>query len=184
MNRSQLEHLVRAAAGVTGVSDLLVIGSQSVLGTHPDWELPAAAIVSVEADIAVDSSLAGAELAVDETALADQIDGALGEGSLFHQTYGYFAQGVEVATASLVLGWRDRLVALPCPTPDGQVVGWCLSVLDAWVSKAAAARAKDYEFCGALARAGLVEARSCRRLVAHLQRGDRARAEAVLARSW
>lgn len=36
MNRSQLEHLVRAAAAVTNEYDFIVIGSQSVLGAFPD----------------------------------------------------------------------------------------------------------------------------------------------------
>ena len=153
MNRSQLEHVLRAASDVTGVADLLVIGSQAILGTYPDRQLPPAAVVSVEADIAVDRELAGAELAVDETALADAIDGALGEGSQFHRTFGYYAQGVEVLTATLTLGWRDRLVALPCEAPNRSVVGWCLAVPDLWVAKAAAGRAKDFEFCGAVARA-------------------------------
>ena len=31
--------------------------------------------------------------------LADKIDGAIGEGSQFHQTYGYYAQGVGPETA-------------------------------------------------------------------------------------
>ncbi len=166
------------------MADLLVIGSQAILGTYPDWQLPPAAVVSVEADIAVDHELAGAELAVDETALADAIDGALGEGSQFHRTFGYYAQGVEVLTATLTTGWRDRLVALPCDAPHCPVVGWCLAVADLWVAKAAAGRAKDFEFCATIARAGLVDSQSCAALIERLTGVDRLRADTVTARSW
>lgn len=96
MTREQLDHLLRAAAEIAGVRDLVVIGSQAVLGTHPDWELPEEATRSVEADIAVDLVLAGVgEGDGDATELADRIDGAIGEGSSFHRMYGYYAQGVE-----------------------------------------------------------------------------------------
>ena len=37
------------------------------------------------------------------------IDGALGEGSQFHTTYGFYAQGVDSQTAKLPLGWEGRL---------------------------------------------------------------------------
>lgn len=106
MNRVELEHLVRAASDVTGVADLLVVGSQAILGSYPDWQLPPAAVVSVAADITVDAELAGADLVVDETALADAIDATLGEGSQFHRTFGHYAQGVEAVTATLTPRWR------------------------------------------------------------------------------
>jgi hypothetical protein len=33
MNREQLAHVVRAAATITGDGDIVIIGSQSILGT-------------------------------------------------------------------------------------------------------------------------------------------------------
>ena len=36
MNRSELEHLLRASSGHTGERDFIIIGSQAVLGKHPD----------------------------------------------------------------------------------------------------------------------------------------------------
>ena len=182
MKRSQLEHIIRAAAGNADTNDIVVIGSQAILATYPDWQLPAAA--TMQADIAVDAELARAQVVVDETALADAIDGALGEGSQFHHTYGYFAQGVEAITATLVPRWRDRLVALRCDTPQGPVTGWCLERHDVWVAKAVAGRAKDFEFCGALARASLVERWVCDERIGHLGTVDRARASVVLARAF
>jgi len=52
------------------------------------------------------------------------------------------------------------------------------------VAKAAAGRPKDFEFCGALARAGLVDKQACAERIELLAGVDRARAEIVVARSW
>jgi hypothetical protein len=49
-------------------------------------------------------------------AKADQVDGAIGELSAFHETFGYWAQGVSVSTAVLPEGWRDRVIALATPS--------------------------------------------------------------------
>jgi len=35
MNRQQLEHIIRAAAANADVEDIVVIGSQAILGKHP-----------------------------------------------------------------------------------------------------------------------------------------------------
>ena len=42
--------------------------------------------------------------------LSDQIDGAIGERSMFHQTFGYYVHGVSENTAALPHGWRERLI--------------------------------------------------------------------------
>lgn len=36
MTRRQLEHIIRAAAATADVHDIVVIGSQAILGTFPD----------------------------------------------------------------------------------------------------------------------------------------------------
>ena len=48
MRRSELEHLIRAAAAITNQYELVVIGSQSVLGAIP--EPPSSLVESMEAD--------------------------------------------------------------------------------------------------------------------------------------
>ncbi len=184
MRRAQLEHLLRAASSIVDVSDLVVIGSQAILASYPDWELPAEATLSVEADLAVDSRIARIDLGLDESHLADLIDGAIGEGSQFHQTFGYYAQGVETATAVLTDGWRDRLVPLVCEEAEPKVVGWCLERHDLWVAKAAAGREKDREFCRALAQAALVARGECRFRIDGLGDAERRRASVVEAAAF
>ena len=49
MQRSELEHLIRAAGAVSGDSCIVVIGSQSVLGQFPD--APRSLRVSMEVDV-------------------------------------------------------------------------------------------------------------------------------------
>jgi len=180
VRRADLEHVLRAAATVAGVTDLVVLGSQAILGSYPEWDLPIEATMSIEADVAIDVELAHLDREADETALADLIDGAMGEGSLFQQTHGYYAQGVETTTAVLADGWRDRLVPMICESADPKVVGWCLEAHDLWVAKAVAAREKDAEFCRALARAGLVERATCEARLADLQPAEQALAETIV----
>ena len=83
--------------------------------------------------------------------LSTLIDGAIGEGSPFHQEFGYYAQGVDERTAILPRGWRDRLVAVSTANTDG-VVGLCLEVNDLAISKYVAGRPKDLEFTKELAK--------------------------------
>lgn len=149
MRRDQLEHLVRAAGAILDEHDVIVIGSQSILGSVPDERLPPEATRSVEADIV---PLADA----DETK-STLIDGTIGELSPFHETFGVYAHGVGERTARLPRGWRDRLVALRNANTRG-VTGWCLEPHDLVVAKLLAGRPHDIEFCKALLHAGIVDA--------------------------
>ena len=149
MTREQLEHVLRAASTIVDERDVLVIGSQAVLGSIPDAELPPEATTSIEVDLAF--------LEDPDAEKADQVDGAIGELSHFHETFGYYAQGVSVATAILPLGWMDRLVVLENPRTE-PARGLCLERHDCVTSKLVADRWKDREFAAALLRERLVDA--------------------------
>lgn len=144
MNRSQLEHIIRAAAGNTDTNDIVVIGSQAILASHPD--APSELLVSVEADV----------FPRDRPADSILIDGAIGERSIFHETFGYYAHGVDETTATLPAGWRDRLVPIHNENTRG-ATGWCLEVHDLAVSKLIAGREKDLSFLAALFRHRLAQ---------------------------
>jgi hypothetical protein len=92
MLRQQLEHIIRAAAGITGAPEFVIVGSQAVLGQFP--QAPEELLVSIEADL----------FSLRDPAESDLIDGSIGEGSPFHQTFGYYAHGVSVETAMLPEG--------------------------------------------------------------------------------
>ena len=133
MNRRQLEHLLRAAGGVAGLDRVIVIGSQSILGAQPD--APPALLFSMEADF----------IFPDNPSVSDLVDGTIGEGSIFHETHGYYAQGVDFTTAILPQGWKERLHEINTPNTHG-TSGLCLDPADLIASKYAAGREKDFEF--------------------------------------
>jgi hypothetical protein len=140
VTRAQLEHLIRAAATIADDTEIVVIGSQAVLGQFP--QAPPELLVSVEADL----------YPRHHPDRSDLIDGSIGELSPFHQTFGYYAHGVGEETAKLPAGWQARLVRVPV---EG-AVGLCLEVHDLVLSKWAAGRDKDREFVATAVRAGLV----------------------------
>ncbi|CAN7637494.1 hypothetical protein LJR129_004915 [Acidovorax sp. LjRoot129] len=143
MNRDELEHLIRASGAITNEYEFVIIGSQSILGQipYPEPEFK----MSAEADIYPRYA----------PELADKIDGGIGEGSDFHHTYGFYAQGVGPETAFLPDGWETRLWRVQNGNTDSRI-GWCLDVTDLFMSKAAAARDKDQDYCLALLRNGYV----------------------------
>lgn len=145
MNRLQLEHVIRAAAGNADALDIVVIGSQSILGAYP--EAPKELLESMEVDV---FPLQRAEDAI-------LIDGAMGERSVFHETFGYYAHGVGEDTAILPEGWRLRLVPV-CNENTRGATGWCLEPHDLAVSKLLAGREKDLEFVQVLLSFGMVDA--------------------------
>jgi hypothetical protein len=148
MKREQLEHVLRAVSRIVPEGEVLVIGSQSVLGSIQDDRLPAEATASMEVDIAFLDDR-GEEK-------SDLVDGAIGELSAFHDTFGYYAQGVSVSTAVLPAGWRARVVRLQSPrTYPGH--GLCLEPHDCVVSKLVACREKDFAFASALVDAGIID---------------------------
>jgi hypothetical protein len=144
MKRSELEHLIRAAGRIAGERELIVIGSQSILGQFPD--APPALLASMECDLYPRK----------RPELADKVDGAIGEASKFHQRFGYYAQGVAPDTATLPRGWQRRLVRIENANTGGYA-GLCLEVHDLAISKYVAGREKDREFTRELARHGMTD---------------------------
>ena len=49
MTRQELEHIIRAAADVTNEKELIIIGSQAILGQYPN--APEELLISMEADV-------------------------------------------------------------------------------------------------------------------------------------
>jgi hypothetical protein len=133
VTREQLEHLIRAAAVISDDPDIVVIGSQAILGQFP--QAPAPMRVSVEADL----------FPLNHPERADLIEGSIGELSPFHQTFGYYAEGVGEETARLPQGWKDRLIVIENENTRG-ARGLCLEVHDLLIAKAIAGREKDVYF--------------------------------------
>ena len=80
MNRDQLEHAIRAACDVSQDQELIVFGSQAIVGTYP--EAPGDLRASIEIDVQPKN----------RPEAVDDIDGALGELSMFHQRGSFWSQ--------------------------------------------------------------------------------------------
>jgi len=107
MTREQLAHVLRAVAKIAGDGDVLVIGSQSILGSYPEDKLPPEATGSMEVDTGF--------LADPDGAKADLVDVNIGELSEFHEEFGYYPQGVSVSRSL-----PGRLEGSPCRLPDAE----------------------------------------------------------------
>jgi hypothetical protein len=145
VTRAQLEHLLRAAGDIANDDEIVVIGSQAILGQFPN--APASMRISVEAGL----------FPLNHPERAELIDGSIGELSPFHETFGYYAQGVAAETACLPQGWKDRLVVIQNDNTRG-VKGFCLEVHDLLISKAIAGRDKDLDFLAAAAAHHMADA--------------------------
>ena len=148
MRRSELEHAIRAATEIIHQDAVFIIGSQAILGSFTEDELPTEATLSEEVDIAPMKD-------DDAQSLATELDAAIGEMSHFHETHGFYVQGVGRGTAVLPAGWTDRLVKVKNANTSGRT-GLCLEPHDLCVAKLIAGRAKDHLFVGALLAHGLV----------------------------
>lgn len=144
MTRDELEHAIRAASEVVGDKELWVFGSQSILGQFP--QAPESLRMSVEVDVDPKN----------HPGLVDLIDGAIGEGSQFHQAHGFYVHGVSIETAILPRGWEGRTKPIRSPN-TADATGYCLEVHDLAASKLAAFRERDREFVRLLLREGLVD---------------------------
>lgn len=87
MKRSEVEHVLRAAAAIAQEQSFVVVGSQAVLLAFPS--APPELLVSRELDL----------YPALHPEKADLIDGAIGALSSFHETFGYHADGVGPETA-------------------------------------------------------------------------------------
>jgi hypothetical protein len=168
MKRADLEHILRACKGTTGETEFVVVGSQAILGKFPD--APRVLRHSIEADVYPKF----------QPEMSPLLGGNLGELSLFHQTHGYWVDGVAPTTATLPSGWEGRLVRV-CNENTAGAIGWCLDPLDIAYSKLVARREKDVAFVTELLRHKMIQPSALGELIAGT--GDAA-LRARLTEAW
>lgn len=142
MKKQQVDHVLRAAGRITGEKQFIIVDRQSLHGKYPD--VPDEILTSFEVDLIASKH-------------ADRTEwlNVIGVDSPFHETFGYYADPVDVSTATLPKGWKGRLVDLPPGETEG-VKGLCLDPHELAIAKYAAAREKDLIFTHELARRGMV----------------------------
>lgn len=140
MKKDQLLHVLRAAAEISGEKSFVIVGSQAILLAlqAPDEALTLSDEIDLYPSMAPEKS--------------DAIDGAIGALSLFHDTYGYHADGVSPETAVMPSDWMSRAFFqyfddLTAISPE---------LHDLCVSKCVAGRDKDADFVRCLLRDGHV----------------------------
>jgi hypothetical protein len=132
VTREEFEPALRAAIDIVD-DDLVVVGSQAILAQFP--VAPPELLVSLEVDV----------FPLNQPERSDEIDGAIGDGSQFSETFGYYVHGVGPETVHAPAGWENRLIRLELP-PRGRtraVSARCLEVHDLVLSKLAAGRPHD-----------------------------------------
>lgn len=147
MKREDLEHIIAAAATISGENEIMVVGSQALLAQFP--AAPDELLESMDADL----------FPLHRPDLAEKVHGAIGEFTPFHDMYGYYAHGVGPETFKAPDGWRQRLVAMRVERVgrNRPAVGWCLEAHDLVASKCAARRDRDWEYAKVCIEKGLVE---------------------------
>jgi hypothetical protein len=173
VRRHEFDHVISAAAEVSGEREIVVIGSQAILGSIADP--PERMLFSMEADV----------YPRNDPHKADEIEGSLGEGSIFQSTYGYYAQGVGPETVVGPRGWEERLVRVEIPARVGQpesAIAFCLEIHDLVLAKCAAGRDRDWEFAQDALAANLIHVDELLRRVEDLPEppADRAHVKKML----
>lgn len=156
MNREELGRAIKAACANLDESPVIVLGSQSILGSYDTAELPDVAFYSREVDILPLSGITNPP-AVEEKLL--MLDARLGENSPFHEHHGFYVEGIHKDVVVLPNQWDNRLVHFTVADGTSELygrTGLCLDPIDLCVSKCVAGRPKDHEFVAALVRENIV----------------------------
>jgi hypothetical protein len=146
MTREQLEHAIRAAGDVAEDTELVIFGSQAILGQFPD--APDTLRASIEVDLQPKN----------RPEAADLVDAMLGENSQFHRTHGFYVHGLQIDEAAFPEGWQERAVAVSDPQRTRGHTGWCVEAHDLAANKLRAYREKDREFVRTLLAEDLIDA--------------------------
>ena len=161
MSRNELEHIIRAAGEIAQVKKVIIFGSQSILAQFPYLSELSDKIDRAEISLMIQErklllrSIEADIMIPDSEEKTEMVEGAIGELSLFHNTFGYYAQGVDLSTSKLPEGWDGRLVEI-CNENTNGISGLCLEIHDLIISKLFAGRKKDIEFFKAAVHLGLL----------------------------
>lgn len=168
MNREEFYHLLRASSSiiederaqhgidtVRSPARILVLGSQSILGSMHEEYLPEETTYSTEIDLAVMPTREDV-LSFDNPAeeFADLIDASIGEDTAFQDAFDVYAQGVEEHTAVLPDGWQSRLIEVHATEHQIRSVVLCLDPYDLCAAKLARLAPNDRSYISSLIDSG------------------------------
>jgi hypothetical protein len=149
LRRSDIDHILRAAAALTGHARFVMVGTGAVIATAK--HIPVAMMLTNEIDIYADG-------VPDPEPISDLIDASIGHLSQFDRTFGYYGDGVSARTAVMPVDWRTR--ASEYVTLDALATAVCPSADDIAIAKLCAWREKDQAWLREAVRYGIVKADS------------------------
>jgi hypothetical protein len=144
-----LERSVRAIATEFKTDKVFIIGSQGILLSWPD--APPVMRISPE----IDAYPANAKIweveekkkhPAESPEASEHIDALFGSGSQFHQTHGFYIDGVDEKTAKLPTGWQARAIVRQVDIGERRVTAVAPCPEDLIVSKLARLDDKDKSF--------------------------------------
>jgi hypothetical protein len=142
MTLEQFDHICRAAAAVAGVKKIHVFGANAIIpwlveSGHP---IPLLDFVpSRELDVSVG-----------DEKLNTLIDGAIGEFSVFDETFSVYAHGVSLLNFQAPVNWQQRVGRRIEPVSGVEIIA--PHPHDLIISKLIAGRPKDFDFAVSVAR--------------------------------
>jgi hypothetical protein len=149
-----LLRVVRALAYEFKTDTVFVVGSQAILASMPD--APEVARASPEID-AFPANAKVWEVAESQRTrnnvqpiASEHIDGLFGQNSQFHQTHGFYIDGVDETTAKLPRGWQTRAVRVQTEVAGRTVYGIAPAAEDLVASKIARLDDRDKKFVEAI----------------------------------
>jgi hypothetical protein len=145
MELSDLRVLFAAARKLTQHDEFVVVGSLSILGVVARGEIPARMLISIDVDCFTRR----------DPGRVFELEPALGAGSAFEATHGFYLDPISPAVPTLPAQWEHRLLRVELG--DG-IVAFFLDPNDAAVSKYARGEPRDREWLRAGLRAGLLSA--------------------------
>jgi hypothetical protein len=145
MDVEDLQKLFERARDLTGHTEFVVAGSNSVLGVPRDRELPPRMTMSNDVDA----------YTKDDPGRVFGLDKQLGQGSPFELENGYYLDPISPTLPTLPAGWESRLFKVGF---EGGLVIHFLDPNDAAVSKYARSEPRDREWLQAGLAAGILSA--------------------------
>lgn len=157
MRRRSIDHILRAAAEVTKHTRFVLVGSAAVIARakHIPLDMMSTPEIDIYAPEADDIEL-----------VSELIDGSIGQGSQFHNQFGYYGDGVSPATAKMPTDWKERATEYAGAECPG-VIAIVPEENDVALAKLAAWREKDQSWLAEGVKSGVL---SLSRMASRLDR--------------
>jgi hypothetical protein len=167
LGQEDLDRAIRSVALHFNTDIVFVIGSQALLVGRADVarELRYSNEFDMYPALASGSLPAGVEA-------SETIHALFGEGPQFHETHGFFIDGVDETTARLPADWRDRAIERQIKALDGKpITAIAPAPAEVVAAKLVRGDQKDIEFASLCIRYGLVKSAEIKRALSKTLNG-------------